>query len=159
LPSGVSGRTWRLTAGLIEGIHAAAAQLDDGRIVAFGRYPDPLPVSISRDLGRTWSVRKTPFGGIGVGQRAATLRLAGGGLLLCCLDARKPPPTGKRGTFAALSYDGGKTWPHVRHVPDVGGYLSVAQAPNGVIHLFGTRMTCVAFNEAWLREGRPLAGK
>jgi hypothetical protein len=41
-------------------------------------------------------------------------------------------------------------------VPDVGGYLSVAQAPNGVIYLFGTRMTCVAFNEAWAREGKPM---
>jgi hypothetical protein len=36
----------------------------------------------------------------------------------------------------------------------VGGYLSSAQAANGVIYVFGTRMTCVAFNEAWLREGK-----
>jgi hypothetical protein len=113
-------------------------------------------VSVSTDLGRTWRVRKTPFGGISVGQRAAALKLAGGSLLLCAPDTHKPPHSGRRGTFAAVSDDGGKTWPHIRSVPDVGGYLSAAQAPDGVIHLFGTRMTCVAFNEAWVRQGKPV---
>ena len=60
--------------------------------------------------------------------------------------------TGQRGTFAAVSLDGGRTWPHIRPVPGVRGYLSVAQAPNGVIYLFGSRMSCAAFNEAWLRS-------
>ncbi len=153
------GESWRLTEGLIAGIHAATAEPDDGRLIAFGRGPDPMPVSVSTDLGRTWQVRKTPFGPIGVGQKAAALRLASGALLLCGPDTHKPPRTGRRGTFAALSDDGGKTWAHVRHLPGVGGYLSAAQAPNGVIHVFGTRMTCAAFNERWLREGRPLAAE
>ena len=152
------GETWRLTAGLIEGYHAAAAALKDGTIVAFGRGVNPMPVSVSADLGRTWTVRKTPFGGISVGQRAAALRLASGALLLCAPDTRKPPWTARRGTFAALSPDGGKTWRHVRHLPGVGGYLSAAQAPNGVIHVFGTRMQCVAFNEAWVRQGKAVGG-
>jgi Neuraminidase (sialidase) len=151
-----AGKRWRLTKGQIDGIHAATTQLDDGRLVAFGRYPNPMPVSVSTDLGETWQVRKTPFGGISVGQRAAALRLASGALLLCGPDTRKPPWTHKRGTFAALSDDGGKSWAHIRPVSGVGGYLSVAQAPNGVIYLFGTRMGCVAFNEAWVREGKPL---
>jgi hypothetical protein len=34
--------------------------------------------------------------------------------------------------------------------------MSLALAPDGVIYLFGTRMGCAAFNEAWLREGKPL---
>jgi hypothetical protein len=38
----------------------------------------------------------------------------------------------------------------------VGGYLSLAQGPNGVIYLFGSKMGCAAFNEAWLKEGKPL---
>jgi hypothetical protein len=44
----------------------------------------------------------------------------------------------------------------VRKVEGVGGYMSLAQAPNGVIYLFGSRMGCAAFNEAWLKEGKPL---
>jgi hypothetical protein len=113
-------------------------------------------MSVSTDMGETWQVGKTPFGGIHVGQKAAALRLASGALLLCAPDTRQPPLTGERGTFAALSHDGGKTWPHIRPVPGVGGYLSVAQAPNGVIYLFGTRMGCVAFDEAWVKEGKPV---
>jgi hypothetical protein len=62
------------------------------------------------------------------------------------------------GTFAALSPDGGKTWPHVRKVEGVGGYLALAQAPNGVVYLAGSRLGCAAFNEAWLREGKALPG-
>jgi formylglycine-generating enzyme len=55
-----------------------------------------------------------------------------------------------------LSLDDGKTWLHVRQVDGVGGYLSPAQAPNGAIYLFGSKMCCAAFNEAWLKEGKPL---
>ena len=120
------------------------------------RGPNPMPRLISTDLGKSWSHSLTPFGGTGVGQKSAVLRLASGNLLLCATDSRKPPITGKRGTFAALSKDEGNTWVHVRHVPNVSGYLSVAQAPNGVIYLFGTKMSCVTFNEAWLREGKSL---
>jgi len=150
------GATWRLTKGLISGILAATAALADGALVAFGRGPDPMPMSVSRDLGKTWAVTPTPFGPIGVGNKAAVLRLRSGALLLCAPDTRKPAITGTRGTFAALSEDGGRSWPHIRHVPGVGGYLSVAQARSGVLHLFGTRMRCVAFNEPWLREGKPV---
>ena len=37
-----------------------------------------------------------------------------------------------------------------------GGYLSLAQAPNGVIYLFGSKLRGAAFNVAWLKEGTPL---
>ncbi len=44
-------------------------------------------------------------------------------------------------------------------VPGVRGYLSMAVAPNGLIYLVGTRiyeqMGAAAFNEAWVREGKP----
>jgi len=57
------------------------------------------------------------------------------------------------------SWEVGKTWPHVRHVPGVRAYLSVAVAPNGVIYLLGTeihdQMGCVALNEAWVRQRGP----
>ena len=56
------------------------------------------------------------------------------------------------GTYAALSLDDGKSWPHVRKVEGVGGYMAVAQGQNGVIHLFGSRMGCASFNEAWIKQ-------
>ncbi len=48
------------------------------------------------------------------------------------------------------------TQPTPRRVDGVGGYMSLAQAPNGVIYLFGSKMGCAAFNESWLKEGKPL---
>jgi hypothetical protein len=154
-----AGETWKLASGDLRkavgkyAIHPAIAPAAGGSIVAFMRGPDPMPRLASHNQGESWTVSDTPLGGIGVGQKAAALRLQSGALLLCATDARQPPITGNRGTLAALSLDDGATWSHVRHVPGVGGYLSAAQAPNGVIYVFGTRMTCVAFSEAWLRDG------
>jgi hypothetical protein len=105
----------------------------------------------------------TPFPGISVGQKAAALKLKSGALLLCSFDTKREMFGTKQGTttFAALSFDDGKTWPHVRQVDGPRGYMSLAQAPNGVIYLLGPgvsnpRIHCVAFNEAWLKEGKPL---
>ena len=78
--------------------------------------------------------------------------MSSGAILLLSFDQKKTVVGG--GIFAALSLDEGKTWPQVRKVEGVTGYMSVAQAPNGVIYGFGTRMSCVAFNEAWLKEGK-----
>ena len=75
---------------------------------------------------------------------------ASGAMLLCSFDNKKEVVGG--GTFAALSDDDGKTWPVIRKVEGVGGYMSAAQAPNGVIYLVGSNVACVAFNEAWLRS-------
>ena len=158
-----AGRSWKVTGvdfreslGGRYAIHPAVAQLGNGSMVAFLRGPDPMPLLISRDTGESWEAGKTPFGSIGVGQKAAAMRLAGGTLLLCATDAHKPPRTRRRGAFVALSDDGGRTWSHVRALNGVGGYLSVAQASNGTIYVFGSRMCCAAFNETWLREGRPI---
>ena len=77
--------------------------------------------------------------------------------LLCSFDNKKQLVGG--GTFAALSFDDGTSWPHVRKVEGPGGYMSLAQAPNGVIYLLGpggSYIRCVAFNEAWLKEGKLL---
>ena len=159
LSSRDGGKSWRLSGGDLRralggryAIHPAIVQLADETILAFLRGPDPMPRLVSRNGGNSWEVGSTPFGGIGVGQKAAALRLASGAILLCAQDTRKPPLTGVRATFAALSYDSGETWKHVRSIPGVGGYLSAAQAPNGVITLFGSRMSCVAFNEEWVKQ-------
>ena len=161
LTSGDGGKTWavgkgdmRASAGGRYVIHPAAVSLNDGTIMAFLRGPDPMPAAVSKDLGETWEVKPTPFPGISVGQKAAALKLASGALLLCAADGKKKLVGG--GTYAALSFDDGKTWPHVRKVEGVGGYMAAAQAADGVIYVVGTRMSCVAFNEAWLKEGKPL---
>lgn len=158
------GKTWKVASGDLRkaaggeyAIHPAIAPTKDGGIVAFLRGPDPMPRLFSDDDGESWKQSDTPLAGVGVGQKATALRLQSGALLLCAQDARKPPITGERGTLAALSFDDGETWPHVRHLPGVGGYMSSAQAANGVIYVFGTRLSAVAFNEAWLREGSAVA--
>jgi hypothetical protein len=108
----------------------------------------------SKDGGKTWQAGAAPFSGPSVGNKVATLKLASGALLAV------PPDDGRagagKGNMAALSFDGGKTWPHVRPVQGAGGYQCLAQAPNGVIYHVGTRMGCAAFNEAWLKEGKPV---
>jgi hypothetical protein len=154
------GKTWKVSRGDLRKsagkyvAHPAMAALGDGSIITFLRGPDPMPAALTKDLGDTFEMMATPFPGISGGPKATALRLASGALLLCSIEGKKPNGV----TFAALSLDDGKTWPHVRKLESVGGYMSVAQAPNGVIYLFGSRMTCAAFNEAWLRQGNPLRG-
>ena len=159
-----SGKTWIVRKGdLIEAagkyaIHPAAVQRDDGAYLAFLRGPDPMPAFASKDEGETWEPVSTPFPGISVGQKAAALKLASGALLLVSFDNKKQ--LGLGGTYAALSLDDGKTWPHVRKVEGPTGYMSLAQGPNGLIYHLGPSggapVRCVAYNEAWLKEGKPV---
>jgi hypothetical protein len=153
------GRTWRVAKGDMRAtvgkyaIHPAIAPRADGSILSFLRAPDPMPLLISNDLGETWELSDSPFPGIGTGQKAAALRLSSGAILLLTFDKTKALG-GK--AIVALSLDDGKTWPHARHVPaPVGGYMSLAESPGGVIYLVGSRMQFAACNEAWLREGNP----
>jgi len=69
--------------------------------------------------------------------------------------AQLPAPFGSS-VFAALSDDDGSTWKHHRNLDGVGGYMAMTQSPDGMMHVFGTRMGAVTFNEAWLREGKAL---
>ena len=155
------GKTWKVAKGDLRGaagryvIHPAVVQRDDGSLAAFLRGPDPMPCFVSRDMGASWEETGTPFPGISVGQKAAALKLASGALLLCSIDNTKQIVGG--GTFAALSSNDGKTWTHARRIEGPSGYMSLAQAPDGVIYLFGPdggRIACAAFNEAWLKEGK-----
>ena len=155
------GRNWRVGLGDMRSacggryvIHPALLQRTDGSLMAFLRGPTPMPAVLSGDLGETWRESHTVFPGIGGGQKAAVLRLASGKVLFCSINNQGKVVEGG-GTFAALSADDGRTWAHVRKVPGVGGYMSLTQSANGVVYLFGTQMTCVAFNERWLTEAEP----
>ena len=157
--SGDQGKTWRVAKGDMRKsaggkyvIHPAIVQRGDGALLSFLRGPDPMPMQISRDLGDTWETHESPFSGLSSGQKAHALKLASGAMLLLTIDRTKKVVGG--GTMVALSLDDGKTWPHVRKVDaPVGGYMSSAQAPNGLIYLIGSRMHFAVCNEAWLRQG------
>ncbi len=172
----------------IAGIHAGVVQLKDGRLLAFGRgnaVNGRMPMSISDDLGKTWTYGASPFPPVGGGQRLIVTRLAEGPILFCSF-ARKMTISdagGERtisGLFAALSLDEGKTWPVRKLISDYKpahrvdgggntgwytmsertgepkGYLSVCQTPDRVIHLITSKQH-YRFNLAWLKAPMPRA--
>jgi len=121
--SGGSGR------GTIAGIHAGVVELNDGKLMAFGRgdsIAERMPMSVSEDLGESWTYTASPFSPIGGGQRLVLMRLREGPLMLVsftCTDRKNPRTRGMDfprgdgsslrgyGMFAAISEDEGKTWP------------------------------------------------
>ncbi len=126
-----NGQSWTDALGTIAGIHACVAQLNDGRLMAFGRGDNingKMPLSLSEDMGRTWQYSASPFPPLSGGQRPLLFRLKEGPLLFVSFTGgrgqKEPMPTkdasGKprevTGMFAALSYDDGKTWPKMRLV-------------------------------------------
>jgi formylglycine-generating enzyme required for sulfatase activity len=186
------GETWADAGGTIAGIHTGVAQLDDGRLVAFGRGDNidgHMPQSYSEDMGRTWTHAPSPFPPIGGGQRVVLRRLREGPLLFVSfarereavkVEVEDASGTRRRvfGLFAALSYDGGKTWPKIRVVGsdpespravesmngqtfelsrsrgEPRGYLTAIQGANGVIHLISS-WNHYAFNLKWLETPPP----
>lgn len=115
--------------GTVAGIHAKVVELMDGRLMALGRgdtISGRMPMSLSADLGKTWTYKASPFPPIGSGQRLVLKRLREGPLLLVSFTSgnrREPEAAGMRfighdgdefvghGMFAALSFDDGNTWP------------------------------------------------
>jgi formylglycine-generating enzyme required for sulfatase activity len=126
------------------GIHAPMVQLADGGILAMSRNDAPedqarfgfkTPMSVTRDLGKTWTFAASEFPAISSVQRAAMIRLREGPILFCSFtDQWRDWKTRKGmtfaaaggkaftgyGLFAALSFDEGKTWP-VRRLVTPGG--------------------------------------
>lgn len=124
------------TGGSIAGIHAGIVELSDGSLFAMGRGTlsavndkdgkPRLPISISKDGGKTWTYHASPFPPIQGHQRLVLLRLSEGPLLLVSFtDHPTRTPLDEQGMtfgegknqykgygmFAAVSYDEGKTWP------------------------------------------------
>ena len=168
-------------AGWIAGIHAPFVVLNDGRWLALGRRSNidgNAPWSESSDQGRTWTYARSPFPPMHSGQRPVMLRLREGPILLVSFTGpadkgEQPTPieitdaAGNRralqGTFAALSYDEGRTWPRIKLVPihadapdesDPRGYLSCVQTPDRMVHLLSSRRY-YRFNLAWLEQPQP----
>ena len=123
----------------IAGIHGPVVELNDGRLMAFGRLsPEDaaqrkfnlrMPVSYSKDLGETWEWQTSEFPVVSNTQRPVLLRLKEGPILLCSFTDQARTPAKERqgmvfkskngeykgvGLYAAVSYDEGKTWPDRR---------------------------------------------
>ncbi len=179
------------------GIHASGVELKDGRIMTMSRDKGAMfgcmPKSLSSDHGRTFSYHKTEFPGIGTVMRSALIRLEysdvsldpeGLGrkaILLVSIAGdgmRGKDANGKDGmiygSYAAVSWDEGETWPLRRVLSDVKvgsekytagpwnagfeldathgqnkSYWAATQTPDGVIHLSDSRLY-YGFNLAWL---------
>ena len=179
------GLTWRLlsddshrpdltpgkSGAVIAGIHVGIIQRHDGTLWALGRLDDEtqsvrfdhhLPLSISRDGGRTWTYGISPFPAISSGQRFTLRRLHEGPLLLCSYTdeavrkdvfgtvtggrplsqmkgMRVTEPDGTTaigiGVYAALSNDDGATWPVRRLVTPGGPARRAVGGDNGLFLL------------------------
>lgn len=129
----------------IAGIHAGIVQLADGSLMAMGRGNSiigedgkpHMPMSISMDMGRTWTYHASGLPPIDGGQRLVLMRLKEGPLLIVSFTGHpQRTPEADRGMeftdsqgnaytgygmYAALSYDDGKTWP-VRKLMTDGKY-------------------------------------
>jgi len=157
---------------------------DMGKILTHKTRKRRMAQCYSNDLGKTWTRVASPFPGIDGGQRLVLMRLREGPLFLASFANRGIIITDSsgakrevRGMFAALSEDGGKTWPYVRLVSDDGpgtpamttnggyfamsarnaeyrGYMSGCQGLDGVIHLVSS-YSHYSFNLAWLKTPPP----
>ena len=173
----------------IAGIHAGVVELNDASLFALGRGDSIggcMPMSQSKDLGKTWTYSASPFPPIGGGQRLVLRRLQEGPLLfisfaqsMTVTDAAGADRT-VSGMFGALSFDDAKTWPVRRLITDDGpprqmhgggntrdfvlgpdtaeprGYLACVQTPDRVIHLISSALH-YRFNLAWLQQPMPPA--
>jgi len=172
--SDAGGKTAGIHAGVVQLKDGSLLALGRGDNVG-GR----MPKSISTDMGKTWQVAASEFDPIGGGQRLVLMRLAEGAIFFASF-AKKitvKDATGLEreasGLYAAASMDEGRTWPFRRLVTDdapprqvettdgrpftlsaataePGGYLSVCQTRDGLIHLISSRQH-YTFNLAWLK--------
>ena len=157
--SGDGGETWLDAGGTIAGIHASAVELNDGRLLAFGRGDEVdgrLAMSVSADRGKTWEYSASPFPPIGGSQRLVLKRVlgtcsAGRDPILLVSFANEPAESdnaftvedtsgrsGVSGMYCALSFDDGANWPFRRLVSDDGPNRSI-EAMDGIPCIMGPR--------------------
>jgi formylglycine-generating enzyme required for sulfatase activity len=142
------GMTWTNAGGDIKGIHAGVTQLKDGTILAFSRsnggIDGKMPISFSKDAGKSFQYKPSEFQPIGGGQRLVLLRLRQGPLFFASFAGlgdgmQITDSTGTkrnvRGLFTAISEDEGKTWPYKRLVSDDGPGRNVECTDGGAIRL------------------------
>lgn len=171
------GSTWRRVdmPGSAGRVHPSVVELEDGHLAAFmrSREADWIYRSESFDYGDTWSVPEpTPLPNNNSG--IAAVRLASGRVALAYNHSSAPAAYGKKGAWPglrcpvsiALSEDGGKTFPLIRHIERGQGYVgeenrsnnmqyeypSLIQAADGMLHLAYAFETRRGVKWATLRE-------
>ncbi len=136
------------TGAWIAGIHAGVVQLKDGCLMALGRGNDidgRMPMSISKDMGNTWTYSPSEFPAIAGGQRLVLRRLQEGPILLVSFTDKKNQYNGMLirdtagkerrvyGLYAAALFDEGKTWPVKKLITSGGPPKEVGSTDNTVI--------------------------
>jgi sulfatase modifying factor 1 len=131
------------TGSLVAGIHAGVVQLKNGNLMALGRGNAiegkgnaglRMPMSLSTDMGKTWTYHASEFPPIAGGQRLILYRLNEGAILLVSFTNHPSEKDSSRigmdfddakgnkfrgyGMFAAVSFDEGKTWPFKKLITD-----------------------------------------
>ena len=134
--------TWKRASGQTAGVHAPVIELDDGRLIAFGRggkIDGMMPMSLSSDSGESWTYSASEFPPIGGKQKAVLLKLKQGPLFFASFadlgtDIIDASGTKRkiRGLFAAISKDQGKTWINKRLVTDDGPAHPVETTAGGL---------------------------
>ncbi len=182
-----NGLSWTDPGGVIRGGHVCVVQLNDGRFLALTRGEEVdgmMAMSISDDLGKSYTYSASEFPPLDGGQQAVLLRLKEGPLFFAAFADQGimiTDASGKermvRGLFSAVSTDEGKTWPYKRLVTDDGpghpvestngglftmsagnseyqGYCNGCQSADKLIHIISSRQH-FTFNLKWLMTPAP----
>jgi formylglycine-generating enzyme required for sulfatase activity len=191
------GKTWRKpaegkaapdfkegsTGAWIAGIHAPIVECPDGSLLSIGRGNNingMQPRSVSIDGGETWTYSQSDFPSIGSGQRCTLQRLQSGNIFFASFDPALKVKNSKgeeqvvSGLYAALSVDGGKSFPFRRLITneekpgiyngwgwqhefemsavkaEPKGYVTSTITRNGLIHLITSGNEYI-FNEEWIK--------
>lgn len=159
------GKTWRDTGGRTGGRHTTLVLGKNGQLIGFGgknsNIDGFMPVSVSRNGGKTYEKTKTEFNPLGSGQRPSVIRLASGRLFFVAdaFTAKSKTPGAKReGAYVALSDDDGATWTKRDLPPDIKtvGYTTATQGRNGIIHVVTSKNKPnyeLEMDEAWVIRG------
>jgi hypothetical protein len=162
-----NGKNWFDTGGRTGGRHTTFVIGKDGSLIGFGgkntNIDGFMPVSISRDGGKTYQISKTTFTPLASGQRPSVIRLASGRLFFVgdAFTAKSKIPGARReGAYVALSDDDGNTWTKRELSQEIKtvGYTTATQGPNGIIHVVTSKNKPnyeIELNEAWVLQGGP----
>jgi predicted neuraminidase len=160
-------------------VHPSVVDLGGGELVAFfrSRAADRIYSSRSSDRGRTWTEpERTVLPNNNASIQAAGLRSGRIAMVFNHYSANDDPdvpvwPARRYPLTIALSEDGGRTWPHMRHIDPGDGffgpeneaanrtcaYPTVAQGEDGAIHVaYSYRgRQCIKYvrvTEDWIRD-------
>ncbi len=154
------GKTWHSTGARTAGRHSTLVIAHNGALLAFGgknsEIGGHMPLAISSNGGKDWTVRPTPFDELMSGERPSAIRLADGRLFFVAdYNPHHRKHIHKDGAYVALSGNDGKTWTMKRLPSNIltVGYVTATQGPNGLIHFVTSKNTVnyeIVLNEAWV---------